>query len=110
MSRRASLLADRIEEGAATLAAFAEGLSDAEWRTPVSGTDRRSIGGIVHHVGNMYPTEIDAARGSPRGKAVTDVRWESLPDFYASHAGQNAAPTKARAPELLRRQSLDAAA
>ena len=34
--RRAELLADRIEEGAAGLAAFAEGLSEAEWRTPVS--------------------------------------------------------------------------
>ncbi len=33
MSRRAELLADRIEEGAAGLAAFAEGLSEAEWRT-----------------------------------------------------------------------------
>ena len=33
---RAESLADRIEEGAAGLAAFAEGLSEAEWRTPVS--------------------------------------------------------------------------
>ena len=32
VSRRAELLADRIEEGAAGLAAFAEGLSEAEWR------------------------------------------------------------------------------
>ena len=29
-TRRAALLADRIEEGAAALAAFAEGLSEAE--------------------------------------------------------------------------------
>ena len=35
MSRRAESLATRIEEGAAGLAAFAEGLSDSEWRTPV---------------------------------------------------------------------------
>ena len=34
--RRAELLAARIEEGAAGLAAFAEGLSEAEWNTPVS--------------------------------------------------------------------------
>jgi hypothetical protein len=33
-SRRAELLADRIEEGAAGLAAFAEGLSEAEWLEP----------------------------------------------------------------------------
>ncbi len=53
--RRAELLADRIEEGAAGLAAFAEGLSEAEWRTPVSGTDRRPVGVIVHHVASVYP-------------------------------------------------------
>jgi hypothetical protein len=31
VGRRAELLADRIEEGAAVLAAFAEGLSEEEW-------------------------------------------------------------------------------
>ena len=39
--RRAESLAARIEEGAAGLAAFAEGLSEEEWRTPLSGADRR---------------------------------------------------------------------
>ena len=51
--RRAALLADRIEEGAALLAAFAEGLSEEEWRAPVSATERRSAGVIVHHVASM---------------------------------------------------------
>ena len=37
---RAESLADRIEEGAAGLAAFAEGLSEEEWRTPVSESGR----------------------------------------------------------------------
>src|SRR5205823_12402923 len=43
-SGRAESLADRIEEGAAGLAAFADGLSEEEWRTPVSesGRDDRS--------------------------------------------------------------------
>jgi hypothetical protein len=73
VSRRAELLADRIEEGAAALAAFAEGLSEAEWLEPVSGTDRRPVGVIVHHVASMYPIEIDVARAIASGKAVTDV-------------------------------------
>ena len=62
-SRRAALLADRIEQGAAFLAAFAEGLSDAEWRAPVSATDRRSIGVIVHHVdeAQRIPETVAAA-------------------------------------------------
>src|SRR5262249_27428588 len=110
MSRRAELLADRIEEGAATLAAFAEGLSDAEWRTPVSETDRRSIGVIVHHVGNMYPIEIEAARAIASGKAVTDVTWEAVAELNAKHASENPGPTKAAALEFLRRNSREAAA
>ena len=60
--RRAELLANRIEEGAAGLAAFAEGLSDAEWRTPMSAKDRRTVGVIVHHVASMYPIEVGLAR------------------------------------------------
>ena len=34
MSHRAEALAARIEEGAAGLAAFAKGLTDAEWAPP----------------------------------------------------------------------------
>jgi hypothetical protein len=52
---RAESLADRIEEGAALLAAFAEELSEEEWRAPVSATDRRSVGLIVHHVAQHVP-------------------------------------------------------
>jgi hypothetical protein len=70
------LLADRIEEGAAGLAAFAEGLSESEWGRPVSGSDRRSVGVIVHHVASVYPIEIDLARAIASGKAVTDVTWK----------------------------------
>src|SRR5215472_17158734 len=74
-SRRAESLAARIEEGAAGLAAFAEGLSDAEWQTPVSATDQRFVGVIVHHVASMYPIEIDVARAIASGKSVSDVTW-----------------------------------
>jgi len=51
VSIRSEALAARIEEGAASLAAFAEGLSEAEWRTPVGNTpgkDRRPVGVVVH--------------------------------------------------------------
>ena len=65
-ARRAESLADRIEEGAAGLAAFAEGLSEEEWRAPVSVTDHRSVGLIVHHVASMYPIEIDGRARAPR--------------------------------------------
>jgi DinB superfamily len=108
--RRAELLADRIEEGAAGLTAFAEGLSEVEWRTPVSLSDRRSVGVIVHHVASMYPIEIDIARAVASGKAVTDVTWEVVAQLNAKHAQDQAVVTKAAALELLRRNSHEAAA
>jgi DinB superfamily len=107
--RRAELLADRIEEGAAGLAGFAEGLSEAEWRIPVSSTDRRPVGVIVHHVASMYPIEIDVARAIASGKAITDVTWEVVAQLNGKHADENAGVTKAAALELLRRNSHEAA-
>jgi hypothetical protein len=111
MGRRAESLADRIEEGAAGLAAFAEGLSEAEWRTPMAGgKDRRSVGVIVHHVASVYPIEVDLARAIAGGKAVTDVTWEVVADMNAKHAKDQAGVTKAAALDLLRRNSGQAAA
>ena len=57
VGRRAKLLADRIEEGATGLADFAERLSESDWDTPLSGSDRRPVGVIVHHVASVYPIE-----------------------------------------------------
>jgi hypothetical protein len=112
IGRRAALLADRIEEGAAGLAAFAEGLSEAEWHAPVpeSGKDGRSVGVIVHHVASVYPIEIDLARTIASGKAVTEVTWEVVAQLNAKHAQDQAGITKAAALELLRRNSREAAA
>jgi len=109
-SRRAALLADRIEQGAAGLAAFAETLSEAEWSTPVSETDHRSVGVIVNHVASMYPIEIDVARAVASGNAVTDVSWDAVAQINAKNAQENAAVTKASALELLRKNSREAAA
>jgi hypothetical protein len=111
MGRRAELLADRIEEGAAGLAAFAEGLSDAEWRVPVSnGNDRRPIGVIVHHVASMYPIEIDVARKVAGGESVMNVTWEDVAKINAQHVKEQAGATKKAALELLRANSRAAAA
>jgi len=108
-SSRAESLADRIEEGAAGLATFAEGLSDAEWLVTVSERDRRSIGVIVHHVASVYPIEIELARTIAGGKAVTDVTWEAVAEMNATHARDHAEVTKSAALELLRRNSREAA-
>jgi SAM-dependent methyltransferase len=108
--RRAALLADRIEQGAAGLAAFAETLSEAEWSTPVSQTDHRPVGVIVNHVATMYPIEIDVAKAVAGGNAVTDVSWDAVAQINAQNAQENAAVTKASALELLRKNSHEAAA
>jgi len=112
VAHRAQSLADRIEEGAAGLLAFAEGLSEKEWRTPVSegGRAGRSVGVIVHHVASVYPIEIDLARAIASGKAVTDVTWDVVADLNAKHAHEQAGVTKAVTLELLRRNSREAAA
>ena len=109
MSRRAELLAARIEEGAAGLAALAEGLSDAEWGTPTSATDRRTVGQIVNHVALVYPIEIDLARAIAGGNAVTDVTWQVVAEMNAGHARDYAKVTRAEALELLRKNSRQAA-
>jgi hypothetical protein len=109
MGRRSESLANRVEEGAAGLAAFVEGPSEAEWKTPVSATDRRSVGLIVHHVAAVYPVEIDLARAIGGGRAVPDVTWEVVAELNATNARDNAGITKAEALALLRRNSREAA-
>lgn len=109
MSRRSELLAKRIEEGAAALAALAEAMSDSEWGIPVSPTDRRTVGQIVNHVALVYPIEVDLARAIAGGNAVTDVTWEVVAGLNAGHAKEHAKVTKAQALELLRKNSRAAA-
>jgi len=109
-SRRAELLADRIEEGAASLAAFAEALSDVEWQMRSSPTDSRTVGVIIHHVASMYPIEMDVAKVIAGGQAITDVTWEVVAELNAKHAVEFAGVTKAAALDLLRQNSRAAAA
>jgi hypothetical protein len=108
---RSESLADRIEEAANDLAAFAEGLSEAEWSAPMSdGGSGRSVGLIVHHVASVYPIEIDLARTIAGGADIADVTWEAFAELNANHAHGQARVTKAAALELLRRNSRNAAA
>ena len=109
MSQRSEQLASRIEEGAAGLAAFAEGLSEAEWQTPVSATDRRPVGVIVHHVASVYPIEVDAARAVAAGQPVIDVTPEVINQINAQHAVEHGQAGKSETLDLLQRNSRAAA-
>ena len=110
-SQRAARLADRIEEGAALLVAFVEGLSEEEWLAPAKagGSDQRPVGVIVHHVASVYPIEIDLARKIASGRAITDVTWAVVAELNAQHAKDSNGVTKAATLELLRRNSREAA-
>ena len=57
MNTRAALLAQRIEEGAQALGAFAQGLSDAQWRA-AAPPDGRPAGVIIHHVEIHYRSDL----------------------------------------------------
>ncbi len=111
-NRRADLLADRIEEGAARLADFASRLSEAEWSAPVTegGKSGRSVGVVVHHVASVFPIEVDLARAIASGKSVVDVTWEVVNGLNARHAAEQATASKAETLSLLLSNSRRAAA
>jgi hypothetical protein len=109
-SERAKALAERLEEGARALAAFANTLSDAEWSRPFGTTDQRKIGVIVHHVASIYPLEMQLAQAVANGQPITDVTWEVVAQVNAGHSKENDGVTKEAALELLARNSAAAAA
>ena len=108
MSILANQLADRIQEGATTLANFARELTDAQWRIIVP-RDGRTVGVLVHHVANMYPIEMTVVQQAVEGKPITDVTWEAVAEINASHAREFADVTRTEALALLARNSLEAA-
>jgi hypothetical protein len=108
VSRRAEALAQRLEQGAAALAKFAETMTDAEWGTKVP-PDGRTAGVIVHHVADVYPLEVQLAQQLASGKPIAGVTWADVAKMNAGHADQNAKVSKQEALEHLRKNSKEAA-
>ena len=109
MSKRANVLADRLEHGARALAAFASALTDTEWQTSIP-KDGRMIGVVMHHVASVLPLEIQLAQTLAGGKPVTGVTWDVVHAMNAEHAREHAAVTREETLDLLRRNSSAAAA
>ena len=109
MSIRSEALALRLEQGARALALFARELTDAQWQLRMPG-DGRKFGVIVHHVGNMYPIEIELAQTLSRGLPVTGVTWDVVAGINAEHAVAQEDVTKEAALALLLGNSEAAAA
>jgi Protein of unknown function (DUF664) len=108
-TRRASALAERLEQGARTLAGLAYMLTEAQWQTRVPG-DGRKVGVLVHHVATMYPLEIQLAQALASGQPIVGVTWDDVHAINAKHASEFDAVTKEEALDLLRRNSTAAAA
>ena len=108
-SQLAGQLADRLEQGARALIAFAIGLTDEEWHSRMP-KDGRTFGVIVHHVASVYPVEIQLAQTLAEGKPVEGVTAAVINAMNARHASENADVTKEAAIDLLRQNSAAAAA
>ena len=108
MSQRSEALAERLEYGAAALAAFASTLTDAEWQTRLPH-DGRKVGVVVHHVATMYPLEIQLAQQLAGGEPIAGVTWDDVHRLNAQHAKESDGVTKAEALALLERNSAFAA-
>lgn len=108
MSKRAALLAQRIEDGAQALEVFAQGLSDAQWHT-VAPPDGRPAGVIIHHVASVYAIEIHLAAEIAAGRSIEGVTWGVVAEMNSKHAKEQAEARKQDTIELLRRNSHAAA-
>ena len=109
MSKRTNALADRLEQGARALEAFASSLTNVEWQTRVP-KDGRKVGVIVHHVAAVYPLEIQLAQTLAGGQPMEGVTWDAVHEMNAGHAREHDAVTKEETLDLLRRNSVAAAA
>ena len=105
----ATALAERLEQGAQALELLAASLTDAEWQTRIPH-DGRTVGVVVHHVGTMYPLEIQIAQTLASGQPLVGVTWDAVHEINANHAREHAACTKEEAIELVQRNSRAAAA
>ena len=108
MGTRSEALAKRVEQGAESLAQFAETLSDAQWRSIVA-PDGRQAGVIIHHVASMYPIEIDLASVLASGKHIEGVTWDMVAGINEKHAREHAAIGRDETVALLRQNSRAAA-
>ena len=101
MATRASVLADRINQGAEDLIAAVANLSDAQWQTPC-GDEKRSVGVLAHHVGTMYPIEASVAKQLAETGGAPGVDWGAVDGINAEHAATNGTPDKAQTLAMIR--------
>lgn len=108
MSKRTESLAQRLEQGAMALAAFAGSLTEAQWQSRIPH-DGRKVGVVVNHVGWMYEVEIQLSGLLALGKPITSVQWDDVHAINANNAREYDGVTRQQALDLLKRNSAMAA-
>lgn len=108
MKTRVEALASTLERGADALATLASDLTPAEWEMRLP-RDGRKVGVVVHHVGSVYPLEIELAQKLAAGGTLTDVTWDAVHEMNAGHARENDGVTREEAVDLLRTNAAAAA-
>ena len=104
MSTRANQLADRIENGANQLIAFAEKLSQEEWLT-ICPSEKRTIGVLIHHVASSYPVDVNLMQTLASGKAIEGVTWVMVDQMNLEHANTQVKCSQTETLTLLKENS-----
>lgn len=104
MSMRANQLADRIENGANQLAAFAEKLSQKEWQT-ICPSEKRPVGVLIYHVASSYPVEVDLIQALASGDPIKGVTRDMVDQMNFEHANAQAKRSKTETITLLKENS-----
>jgi hypothetical protein len=104
MSDRANTFADRIEQGAESLAAYIEGFSETEWNTIVPN-EKRSVGTLAHHVASMYQAEVELTLQLAAGDPIKGLSFDDIDEINANHAQEYARVDKKDTLNFLRESS-----
>ena len=108
MGTRSDALAERIEQGASAMIAFADGLSEEQWQTIVPN-EQRSVGVLIHHVASSYQVEVDLAGEIAAGNPIAGITMDALDHMNAQHAAEHQSVGKEETLQLLRENSKVAA-
>jgi hypothetical protein len=108
MSDRANTFADRIEQGAESLAVHIESFSEAEWNTIVPN-EKRSVGTLAHHVASMYQAEVELTLQLAVGDPIKGLTFDDIDEINANHAQEHAQVEKVETLKFLRESSRAAA-
>ena len=108
MGTRAEHLAERVEQGANELIAAVQNLTDQQWQTRC-GSENRTVAVLVHHVGTMYPVEVDVIQTLIDKGGMRDLVWDAVDGINAEHATTNEDVEPQSAIDLVRQNSVRAA-